>query len=70
MILHDGKMIWVLCLSGCLYGRWDGMFVGTGRFSSRVYMRMFLFRTISPAEQFAKSAYITRWEEDMGCMVN
>ena len=32
----------------CLYGRRDGMFAGTGRFSSRVYMKMFLPGTISP----------------------
>ena len=31
-------------LRGCSYGRRDGMFAMTGRFSSRVYMRMFLPR--------------------------
>ena len=30
VILHGGKKIWVLCLSICLYGKWDGIFAMAG----------------------------------------
>ena len=44
-----GRDVFYPGFKNCLYaGRRDGMFAGTGRFSSRVYMRMFLPGTISP----------------------
>ena len=43
-----GRNAFYLSFKNCLYGRRDGMFAGTGRFSSRVYMKMFLPGTISP----------------------
>ena len=49
-------------LRGCLYGRRGGTFAGTGRFSSRVYMRMFLPGTISPGDnlQSQRSVYMIK----------
>ena len=43
-----GQDIFQPGFKNCFYGRKDGMFAGMGRFSSLVYMRMFLTRTISP----------------------
>ena len=53
-------------IKNCLYGRRDGMFTGTGRFSLRVYMRMFLPGTISPGTIF-KLSIITSLQSGMEC---
>ena len=53
-----------LSLTGCLYERCDGMFTETGRFSSRVYMRMFLPGTISP-ETICKVGIISSRQSGM-----
>ena len=54
-------------LRGCLYGRRDGMFAGTGRFSSRVYMRMFLPGTISP-RTICKVSIISSRQSETECL--
>ena len=41
-IWEVGRDVFHSGFRNCLYGRRDGMFAGTGRFSSQVYMRMFL----------------------------
>ena len=46
--LRPGRDVFYPGFKNCLCGRRDGMFAGTGRFSSRVYMRMFLPGAISP----------------------
>ena len=46
-VCRDGTFF-IPALKTVYHGRRDGMFAGVGRFSSRVYMRMFLAGTISP----------------------
>ena len=53
-------------IKNCLYGRRDGMFTGTGRFSLRVYMRMLLTGKISPGTIF-KLSIITSLQSGMEC---
>ena len=54
-------------LRGCLYGRRDGTFVGTGRFSSRAYMRIFLPGTISLGT-ICKVSIISSWQSGTECL--
>ena len=50
-----------------LYGSRDGMFAVTGRFSSRVYMRMFLPGTISPGT-ICKVSIISSQQSGTECL--
>ena len=61
------ETFFILALKNCLYGRQDGMFAGTGRFSSRVYMRMFLPGTISP-RTICKASIISSQQSGAECL--
>ena len=52
-----------------MHGRRDGMFAGTGRFSSRVYMKMFLPGTISPGT-ICKVNIISSRQSGTECLYN
>ena len=62
-----GRDVFYPGFKNCLYGRRDGMFAGTGRCSSRVYMRIFLPRTISLGT-ICKVSIISSGESGTKCL--
>ena len=64
-----GRDVFYPGFKNCLYGRPDGIFAGTGRFSSRVYMRMFLPGTISP-RTICKVSIISSRQSGTECLYN